>query len=520
MPFYFFRIYLFLLLKSAVLFGVFLLSACNEKQENIKTEVFQHKQSEQVQLQEIEKKQLTRGIYAELVVDPLLLKEEGQAEILRDIFEGLTSYNTQGKIIPAVAEYWQTEDNKNWIFVLRKDAKWSNGVKVIAQDFVDSWHRLALSDNPLKIYLRLMNVSNAESVLNKMLPVDKLGVFASNERLLHIQLDKPTPQLPAMLTHAVLLPKYQSTDNEFITNGAYQIAERQEKQIALAKNPYYRESENVYFDRVIYREISQNQSINSLDFVLNAKSSQENLIYLPQLCVYFYEFNFSHPHLKKSAVRRALISMATIPQTFFSAKMQAIHSFLPHSLRLGQEDIWEPTIVEKLFAESQITEKSPLKFTLTYDKTEIQENIARKFIQHWSQSDLIHVRANPVSREELLQQRAIGDFDIIRSGWCADYKEPSSFLFNFHSKSPDNKTGYQNPQVDQLLEKALQSLEEKERNILYMEIIKILQQEQVVLPIFQPLIPVWQNNILGIEQNNDSGVIYSKDLYRQNKASE
>lgn len=42
-----------------------------------------------------------------------------------------------------------------------------------------------------------MNVSNAESVLNKMLPVDKLGVFASNERLLHIQLDKPTPQLPA-----------------------------------------------------------------------------------------------------------------------------------------------------------------------------------------------------------------------------------------------------------------------------------------------------------------------------------
>lgn len=97
---------------------------------------------------------------------------------------------------------------------------------------------------------------------------------------------------------------------------------------------------------------------------------------------------------------------------------------MPHSLRLGQEDIWEPTIVEKLSAESQITEKSPLKFTLTYDKTEIQENIARKFIQHWSQSDLIHVRANLVSREELLQQRAIGDFDVIRSGWCADYKEP------------------------------------------------------------------------------------------------
>ncbi|WP_233127320.1 hypothetical protein [Histophilus somni] len=73
MPFYFFRIYLFLLLKSAVLFGVFLLSACNEKQETIKTENFQHKRSEQIRLQEITKQQLTRGVYADLVIDPLLL---------------------------------------------------------------------------------------------------------------------------------------------------------------------------------------------------------------------------------------------------------------------------------------------------------------------------------------------------------------------------------------------------------------------------------------------------------------
>ncbi|STO53826.1 oligopeptide transporter, periplasmic-binding protein [Canicola haemoglobinophilus] len=511
-----FRFSYFSLLKSAVLFSIFLLFACNEQQDKLKIENTRE-QSEQVQSQEIAKQQLNRGVYTNFVQDPILLVNEGQAEFLRDIFEGLTSYDTQGNVIPAVAESWQTEDNKNWTFVLREDAKWSNGANVTAQDFVQSWQNLALSDNPAKIYLRFMNISNAESVLNKTLPVDKLAIFALNERLLHIQLDKPTPQLPAMLAHAILLPKNLASGNELIMNGAYKVTERQEKQILLEKNPYYREWEKVYFDQVMYKDIRQTQTEEPLDLVLNTKSRAENLTYLPKLCVYFYEFNFSHPHLKKSAVRKALISMATIPQNLFPEQIQPSHSFLPHSLQLEQEDVCEPTIVEKLLAESRITEKAPLKFTLTYDQSDVQEKIAKKLIQNWGQSDLIRVRANPVSKEELLKKQAMGDFDIIRSGWCADYKEPSSFLLNFHSISPDNKMGYQNPQVDQLLEKALQSIDEKERNSLYVEVIKLLQQDKVVLPIFQPLLPIWQKNILGIEKNNDTGVIYSKDLYRNDK---
>lgn len=98
-----------------------------------------------------------------------------------------------------------------------------------------------------------------------------------------------------MLTHAVLLPKYQSTDNEFITNGAYQIAERQEKQIALAKILIIENRKTFILIELFIEKFPKIQSINSLDFVLNAKSSCENLIYLPQLCVYFYEFNFLTP---------------------------------------------------------------------------------------------------------------------------------------------------------------------------------------------------------------------------------
>ena len=47
-------------------------------------------------------------------------------------------------------------------------------------------------------------------------------------------------------------------------------------------------------------------------------------------------------------------------------------------------------------------------------------------------------------------KRQKGDFQVIRSGWCADFNHPMAFLGLFYSKSPDNKNGYANAEYDQL----------------------------------------------------------------------
>lgn len=74
-------------------------------------------------------------------------------------------------------------------------------------------------------------------------------------------------------------------------------------------------------------------------------------------------------------------------------------------------------------------------------------------------------------------------------------RNPSSFFAEFHSKSPDNKTGYQNPQVDQLLEKALQFVEEKERNTVYMEANKNFATRASGITYFSASYPRLANNI-------------------------
>lgn len=77
------------------------------------------------------------------VFDPALAAAAPDTDAVRALFEGLTDYDPQSlSPIPAVAEKWQSSaDNREWTFYLRRNARWSNGDTVTAQDFVRSWRR-------------------------------------------------------------------------------------------------------------------------------------------------------------------------------------------------------------------------------------------------------------------------------------------------------------------------------------------------------------------------------------------
>lgn len=76
--------------------------------------------------------------------DPARAANAPETDIVRAIFEGLTEIDPKTlKEMPAVAEKWVSSDNlRTWTFTLRKDARWSNGKRVTAADFVISWKRL------------------------------------------------------------------------------------------------------------------------------------------------------------------------------------------------------------------------------------------------------------------------------------------------------------------------------------------------------------------------------------------
>lgn len=507
--------------KSAVILGYVLLLSCDNPTPPPAT-VAQKETPIAPEMTEIlpQPGVLTRGIYSNFQFDPHHLENDQQQALLHDIFEGLVIYDPQGKLFLGVAEHWETGDNKNWVFILREDAKWSNGDPLTAADFVRSWRELATSQSPLKTYLAFLNLKNANEVMMGKMPVEKLGIEALDERILRIMLDKKTPYLPAMLAHSVLLPSHPASDpNKIIGNGAYQFTEQQGDTVILTRNPYYWGNANVYFEQVNYRKVTSGESENNLDLIENVQNITPETMFLPKLCSYFYEFNFADPMLAKNEVRKALRAMLSVrnlvPQD--GQRMKASVSFLPQSMQSEQEGNWEPILVENLLQAEGINDKFPLQLTLTFDQDRFHPQIAQRLIQAWSQSDMIRIHADPVSWQTLLEKRAGGDFQIIRSGWCADYNDLSAFLINFHSKSPDNKSGYANSEVDRLLEESTEKISTQERGAIYNQIVQLLQNDNVVLPIFQYRTPISVNpDLLGIDTNNPTGIIYSKDLRRAN----
>ena len=115
--------------RSAVIFSIIFTIAACDKLDNPKSVSPQVEAPKNTQL-ESNRVELKRGVYGDLTLQPWQAQNEEQTQLLRDLFEGLTAYDAQGNLIPAVAESWQTKDNKTWIFTLRENAKWSNGQMV------------------------------------------------------------------------------------------------------------------------------------------------------------------------------------------------------------------------------------------------------------------------------------------------------------------------------------------------------------------------------------------------------
>ena len=71
------------------------------------------------------------------------LATDGESfEVIADCIDGLMQMDETGAAVPAIAESYEiSEDGMTYTFHLR-DAKWSNGVDVTADDFVFAWRRI------------------------------------------------------------------------------------------------------------------------------------------------------------------------------------------------------------------------------------------------------------------------------------------------------------------------------------------------------------------------------------------
>lgn len=125
--------------------------------------------------------ELVRGNGTEVAtIDPHKSQGVPESHVIRDLLEGLVNQDGEGNTIPGVAESWETTDNKTFTFHLRKDAKWSNGDPVTAEDFVYSWQRAVdpATASPYAWYMEYTKMVNAKDIVAGKKDKSELGVKA------------------------------------------------------------------------------------------------------------------------------------------------------------------------------------------------------------------------------------------------------------------------------------------------------------------------------------------------------
>lgn len=144
-----------------------------------------------------------------------------------------------------------------------------------------------------------------------------------------------------------------------------------------------------------------------------------------------------------------------------------------------------------------------------------------EYIQRELQKIGIEASVNVMPPSTIRQQRSIGELQVFRASWIADYPDAQNYLSLFYSKnfSPNgpNYTHFSSNEFDKLYEKSLQTTEDKKRIALYTKMDSIIIAHA-------PIVPLYYDEVVRFTQKNVSGLginpVNMLDLSRVKKSVE
>ncbi len=143
-------------------------------------------------------------------LDPQTASGSAAEVVISTLFEGLCRIDEDGKAVPGVAKSWESNaDSTEFTFHLRKNAQWSDGSPLTAQDFVFGITR-ALAPSTGTLAEDLLLIRGARAYSNGEADASALGLEAVDDHTLVIRLEKSSPDLPSLTAGVHYMPCNQS----------------------------------------------------------------------------------------------------------------------------------------------------------------------------------------------------------------------------------------------------------------------------------------------------------------------
>ncbi|WP_409288447.1 peptide ABC transporter substrate-binding protein [Peribacillus sp. SCS-37] len=461
-------------------------------------------------------------------MDSTLATDSVSFNVMNNVYEGLYRLGQDNKptLGMAAEEPKVSEDGKTYTFKLR-DAQWSNGDPVKAQDFVFSWQRAVDPATAAEYAYMLYDVKNAEEVNTGKAKKETLGIKAIDDKTLEIQLKNNIPYFKSLMSFATFFPQnekffkeqgknYALEANTGVYNGPFTLSDwKHEQSFQLKKNPTYWDKDTVKLEEINFNIVKDTATGVNLyetkkadrvgltaEFVDKYKDDK-NFATSPDTAVYFLRLNEKNKVLKNRDARKAIdmawdkkafvdviLNNGSTPANFlvpanFAAGPDG-KDFRETNGDLGKLDVEQ---AKKLWANA----KKDAKFDkvslelLTYD----DDNSAKiaQYLKEQLENNLegLSVTIKPQPFKQKLDLESKGNYDFSYAGWGPDYQDPMTFIDMFVTNGAHNQMGYSNPEYDKLVKDArgplLSDLDARWKALLDAE--KILLDDAAISPMFQ-----------------------------------
>ena len=166
--------------------------------------------------------------------------------LLTQLFEGLTELKTEGVRLVSVVDIEHSNDYKEWTFTLRDDLKWSDGEKITANTYLDSWFDSLENSKSDEIY-RLFVIKGAKDYYNKKSDRASVGLKVQDNKLI-VNLNNPIKNFDEWVSNPIFYPiRKENRDlnlDKKIVNGAFKVSSFTDDEIILEKNENYWDNVN------------------------------------------------------------------------------------------------------------------------------------------------------------------------------------------------------------------------------------------------------------------------------------
>ena len=452
---------------------------------------------------------------------------------LNNVYEGLYRLDKDNQPQPAGASEKAkvSEDGLTYTVKLRKEAKWSNGDPVTAKDYVFGWQRTADPKTAAEYAYLFALVKNGEAIINGEKPVTDLGIKAVDDYTLEIQLEKATPYFPYLMAFPSFFPQHEATVKKFgdayatksdksVYNGPFTLegfdGPGTDTEWAYKKNDTYWDAKNVKLDKVNVNVVKESSTALNLfkdgqadDVILTgelAKQMKGDAAYLtqPEARTTYLEVNQREANspYKNVNLRKAIsyaIDRKALVNNILGDGSKVATGLVPTGNMTGPDgqDFTKASKGKVEFDKKKAKEYwekakselgiNSLTIELVADDTDATKKVS-EYLQNSLQDTLEGVKVNvtPVPFSVRLDRGNKGQFDMIVSGWAADYLDASSFTDLFVTGNSYNRGKWSNAEYDKLVDASgnADATDEEKRWDDLLNAEKVLLDESGVIPVY------------------------------------